>query len=85
MASPIFLAHGHTPTVSDTRWFILQRILGATIDVSGGGTGGAGMVGVVNPEGVVTATPGTNYTNTLLQSFWIKESGVGNTGWQQFV
>lgn len=88
MASPTFFTRGHTPTVTDSRWFILQRILGALDDLSSGGgtgTGGFGMVGVVDPEGVVTATPGTPYVNTLLKSFWFKESGNGNTGWLQYV
>ena len=81
MASPTFFALGHTPTLSDSEWFIEQRILGALNDIAGGGSGGAGMVGVVNPEGIVTATPGTPYLNTALQTFWMKNSGVGNTGW----
>lgn len=86
MASPTFFARGHTPTLTDSRWFILQRILGATIDGGGGGGGGsgtgqAGITGVVDPEGVVAATPGTVYLNTATQQLWVKHSGVGNTGW----
>jgi hypothetical protein len=87
MASPTFFTRGHTPTLTDSRWFILQRILGAVIDGGGGGGGGgsgtgqSGIVGVVDPEGVVTATPGTTYLNTALETFWVKHSGNGNTGW----
>lgn len=40
MASPTFFADGHTPAVNDTKWMILQKILGATIDGGGGGGGG---------------------------------------------
>ena len=47
----------------------------------GGGTGG--LVGVVNPEGAVSAAPGRTYYNTALQTFWVKASGTGNTGWDQ--
>lgn len=84
---PDFFARGNTPTLTDSRWFILQRILGATIAGGGGGGGGgsgtgqSGMVGVVDPEGVATATPGTAYLNTATNQFWIKHSGSGNTGW----
>jgi hypothetical protein len=38
MASPTFFGEGHTPRVTDTRWRILQKILGATIDNGGGST-----------------------------------------------
>lgn len=43
------------------------------------------MLGVVNPEGVVTAEAGQGYVNTVLKNVWIKESGSGNTGWTQYV
>ena len=39
MASPTFLGDGHTPRRSDTKWTILQKILGAEIDGGGTGTG----------------------------------------------
>lgn len=32
MASPSFLGDGHTPRRSDTKWVILQKILGAELD-----------------------------------------------------
>lgn len=51
----------------------------------GGGGGGGGETGVVDPEGVVTASPGTTYYNSANQTFWVKASGVGNTGWVQIV
>src|SRR5687768_2426891 len=42
------------------------------------------MVGNGSPEGVVTAIPGGTYRNLLGgagTTFWLKESGIGNTGW----
>lgn len=43
--------------------------------------GGAGLSGAGDPEGVVTANPGTTYLNTTNDSFWVKKTGAGNTGW----
>lgn len=37
--SPTFFARGHTPTLSDTQWFIEQRILGALVDGAGAASG----------------------------------------------
>jgi len=40
--------------------------------------------GVGSPEGVITATVGARYRRTdggALTSFYVKESGTGNTGW----
>jgi len=42
------------------------------------------QLGVVDPEGVVTAPPGKGYVNTALSKIWIKHSGSGNTGWQLY-
>lgn len=90
MASPTFFRHGNTPNVSDSKWMILQRILGAIIDGGGGGsgTGGAGLVGTGSPEGTVTADAGTTYadnTNPGAPSLWYKMSGSGNVGWVQLI
>lgn len=49
--------------------------------LSGGDAGGSGQVGVVDPEGVVTAAVGSPYFNTDNASFWYKTSGSGDTGW----
>lgn len=82
-----FLSWGTTPHRTDTINTLLKRIAGA--DSSGGGGGGgsgtgeSGIVGVVDPEGVVTATPGTTYYNSADATFWVKHTGSGNTGWQQ--
>jgi hypothetical protein len=46
------------------------------------------LSGVGDPEGVVTAPPGSLYVSTtggLNQTFFIKVSGVGNTGWDRIV
>lgn len=64
---------------------LMELALLAQIVGGGSGTGGAGLVGVVDPEGVVVASPGTSYYNTVLFKFWYKLSGVGNTGWFQVV
>lgn len=44
MASPAFFPEGSTPRVTDTRWRVLQKILGATVDGGGGGGGGGDQV-----------------------------------------
>ncbi len=66
------------------RLALLARIV-AAVESSGTGTGGSGMVGVVDPEGVVVATPGTSFYNSANFTFWYKTSGVGAIGWQQVV
>lgn len=67
-------------------------IIGGTLRVAGSGgiqNGSSGTAaqwrqGTGSPEGVVTAPPGSFYSNTsggAGASFWVKESGTGNTGW----
>lgn len=41
--------------------------------------------GVGSPEGVVTGDVGRTYLRTSDNSFWVKTSGTGNTGWTQKV
>lgn len=36
-----------------------------------------------NPEGVVTAPPGSEHRNSSTGTVWRKTSGTGNTGWEQ--
>lgn len=60
---------------TDSGWVLL----------TGGGAGGSGQVGVVDPEGVVTATAGTPYYNSADATFWYKAGGAGDTGWVQIV
>jgi len=50
------------------------------------GYGGAGLVptlfaGSGSPEGVVTAAPGSIYTDTATGNLYKKVTGTGNTGW----
>lgn len=79
-------ASGTTPLPTDTLRVIEEKILIALNEGgTGGGPGGGWLKGVVDPEGVVTATAPAGYVNTANQTFWIKESGTGNTGWQLFV
>ena len=86
MPNPTFLGDGYTPRRSDTQWAIEQKILGAIVDGLGGsGAGGAGLSGTGSPEGVVTASPGSLYTDTSTGAFWNKVTGTGNTGWQMLV
>lgn len=50
-----------------------------------GGSGSSGLVqlGVVDPEGVVAEPEGTAYLNTVLKTFWVKQSGGSTaTGWE---
>lgn len=42
-------------------------------------------IGVVDPEGVVSQPAGKYYFNTANNSFWVKRTGTGNTGWQQLL
>jgi hypothetical protein len=65
-------------------YVMIQAIRGISAG-GGGGTGGAGVVGTGSPEGVVTAPPGTIFFDSAGDSLWIKESGVGNTGWTQLL
>lgn len=78
---------GTTPLPTDTERTLLVKILEA-INAGGGGGGGittGATVGVVDPEGAVTGSPGALYWNRLAASFWVKEFGTGNTGWNQIV
>lgn len=50
----------------------------------GGHTASFDSAGGANPEGVVTADPGSIWRNTSAGSVWRKATGVGNTGWIEF-
>jgi len=57
---------------------------GAQIRFYQGGIDYIWMVGSGSPEGVVTAPPGSLYTNSsggASTTLYVKESGTGNTGW----
>lgn len=55
---------------------------GIPISASGGASG---YSGVVDPNGVVTADPGSTYRNTANDTFWSKDTGTGDTGWHQLI
>lgn len=57
----------------------------ALIDQISQNIGATHLIGVPDPEGVVTAYPGASYYATGSQTFWVKVTGDGNTGWQQIV
>lgn len=46
---------------------------------------GSSLAGAGDPEGVVTADPGSTYLNTSDGSFWVKQTGSGNTGWLELI
>lgn len=54
---------------------------------SAGVTINSGLNGAGSPEAVVTADPGTTYTDVSVDPplFWVKEFGSGNTGWRQLI
>lgn len=54
----------------------------------GGGVAGPNLFGIGSPEGVETAPVGTIYfdfTTAGAPGVWVKETGVGNTGWVNFI
>lgn len=55
------------------------------IPITGTGSGVTIAPGVVNPEGVVVASPGATYRNTANDTFWSKDTGTGNTGCIQLI
>ena len=83
MSQPTFLGGGSTPNRTDTKWTILQRILGAI--VGGFANKGNQYRGDGDPEGVVTgsATPPDTYWDETNKILYVKDSGTNtNTGWQ---
>jgi len=60
---------------------------GAYIEYFSGGVIVKDMMGLNNPEGVVTANPGSTYRNRsggASNTFWVKTNGTGNTGWTNY-
>ena len=80
MSSPTFFSEGSTPRVTDTRWRILQKILGATIDGGGGGGGASFLTGSGSPFGSVTGSKGQRYYDTTGFVFYTNTDGTVN-GW----
>lgn len=63
---PSFFSDGNTPAIRDTKWRILQKILGA-LTGSGGGGGGLGNqeifpAGTATPDDITQ--PALRYTGT---------------------
>lgn len=59
---------------------------GAAFTALVAGSGGAPNVTFTgNPNGTVVGTPGQCGIETATNSFWIKASGTGNTGWVEIV
>ena len=50
---------------------------------NGTGGGGSGMIGVVSPQGTVTATAGTTYYDSVADTFWVNLDGA--TSWKQLI
>lgn len=74
--------------LSRTQCIIVDSASGTVSVINAGPQGPAGpsdvLSGTGSPEGVVTATPGTLYTNDSGgggTTLYVKETGVGNTGW----
>lgn len=76
---------GTTPVKSDTIRTLLVKEVLATTAGGGGGSGALGpFTGSGSPEGVVTAPPGSIYTDitgSVVIAQYTKATGVGNTGW----
>jgi hypothetical protein len=41
------------------------------------------LAGSGSPEGTIEATPGTGYTDTDTNDFWVKYVGVSSLGWKK--
>jgi hypothetical protein len=64
-----------TSTLRYASSYVVRRMWNATL---------GDFVGSGSPEGVLTASPGSTYRNSsggAGTSFYVKESGTGNTGW----
>lgn len=75
-----------TGATSLFNWIVngISKLRADVLGVYLGGTTCFDTQGAGSPEGVVTAPPGSTYRNTsggAVTSFYVKESGTGNTGW----
>lgn len=64
------------------------NLIATGADVSPGGqqpSSAVATIGVVDPEGVVSAGPGTFYINSTGPTLWVKMSGTATVGWLQMV
>jgi hypothetical protein len=53
--------------------------------ITGGSIGGSAIIITSSPEGSVIASPGALAYNTTDGGYWVKATGVGNTGWVQLI
>jgi len=76
----------YTATATNDQVWV-DSVASVIADLTGGVTltGTGGTTGSGSPEGVVTAEPGASYLDTTTNSFWVKRTGSGNTGWQQLL
>lgn len=83
-----FYSSGTVPLrVNPERVLTAKILLALNNQASGSGTGTGTFSGTGSPEGVITASPGSTYTDTGSSpvNFWTKTSGTGNTGWTQII
>jgi len=76
MSQPTFFPEGSTPRASDTRWRILQKILGATLD--GGGVGGGGTTVGAGAPGAGVGSSGDTYWDETNKIFYVKDADGWN-------
>lgn len=55
------------------------------IPVGGGSGGGGTFSGAGTPEGTKVAPVGSTYWDTTNLIFYVKNTGVGNTGWRELI
>lgn len=76
---------GMTPASREYDCDCVGEGVGATGPAGPAGAAGFVAPGSGSPEGVVTASPGMFYADSASNSIWVKETGVGNTGWEQYL
>lgn len=58
------------------------QIISSSVSIIGTG---AAVIIAASPEGSLVASPGVLAYNTTDGGYWVKASGVGNTGWIQLI
>lgn len=62
---------------------LMELALLAQIASAGGTGGGGSTIGVVSPQGTVTAAAGSTYYDSVADTFWINLNGA--TLWKQLI
>ena len=74
---------------SDQGFMLAQIIYLLNQIVASGGTGGggsSGLIGASDPNGEVSAAPGTTYFSRRDSTFWVQNNTVtSSTGWLQLI